>query len=95
MFASSQAEKGWRDLVATYRNLMGTTWEFLVSEPLMVTPANYRLRGELSTVRRNGKAFRRWQHKPSVGGTARIWFYVDGDTVFLENVHTHHPNQTK
>ncbi|GAB98002.1 hypothetical protein KILIM_094_00020 [Kineosphaera limosa NBRC 100340] len=37
----------------------------------------------------------RWQHKPTQEGTARVWFYVDGNTVYLEQVHTAHPNQTK
>jgi hypothetical protein len=26
---------------------------------------------------------------------ARIWFYVDGGTVYLEQVHPSHPNVTK
>lgn len=34
-------------------------------------------------------------HKPTLKGTARIWFYVDGSTVYLEQVHTAHPNETK
>lgn len=28
-------------------------------------------------------------------GTARVWFYVDGATVYLELVHTAHPHETK
>ncbi len=28
-------------------------------------------------------------------GTARIWFYVEGRIVYLEQVHTSHPNETK
>jgi hypothetical protein len=60
-----------------------------------VTPTNYRLRGDLSTVARGGDSYDRWQHKPTLKGDARIWFYIDGNTVVLEQVHTHHPNQTK
>ena len=37
----------------------------------------------------------RRQHKPTQQGDARIWFYVDGHDVFIEQVHTHHPNATK
>ena len=37
----------------------------------------------------------RWQHKPTAHGDARIWFYVDDGVVYLEQVHTRHPNQTK
>ncbi|KRQ20557.1 MULTISPECIES: hypothetical protein [Mycobacteroides] len=36
-----------------------------------------------------------WQHKPTKQGTARIWFYVEDRTVYLEQVHTSHPNETK
>ncbi|WP_024792968.1 hypothetical protein [Tomitella biformata] len=58
------AKKGWRDLVATIRNPMTETWDFLTRTPLATTPTNYRLKGELGTV-------------------------------FLEPVHTIHPNETK
>ena len=43
----------------------------------------------------NGTQHDRWQHKPTVGGDARIWFFVIGQTVYLEQVFTHHPNATK
>ncbi|MDQ1246062.1 MAG: hypothetical protein QG597_429 [Actinomycetota bacterium] len=93
-FASADARKGWRDLVATIRNPMTETWDFLTRTPLSTTPTNYRLKGVLGTVQRQG-AHERWQHKPTAKGTARIWFYVDERTVFLEQVHTSHPNETK
>lgn len=82
-FASAGAKKGWRDLVATMRN------------PTATTPTNYRLKGELGALRRGGRSYERWQHKPTLKGSARIWFYVDGRTVYLEAVHTSHPNETK
>lgn len=63
--------------------------------PLETTPTNYRLKGELGTVFRGGRSYERWQHKPTAKGTARIWFYVDEHTVYLEQVHTSHPNATK
>lgn len=93
--ASRQAEKGWRDLQATRRNTLADAWDFLTRTPRAVTPTNYPLKGELATVSRDGEQHERWQHKPTVGGTARIWFYVKGNTVFLETVHTAHPNETK
>lgn len=94
-FATTSARKGWRDLVATIRNPMTQTWDFLTKTPLDTTPTNYRLKGELATIQRGGVRHNRWQHKPTMQGTARIWFYVDGRTVFLEQVHTSHPNETK
>lgn len=93
--ATRQAEKGWRDLVATIRNPMSETWDFLTTTPLEVTPLNHPLAGQLGEVHRNGRTFQRWQHKPTLKGTARVWFYVDGNTVYLEQVHTAHPQQTK
>lgn len=94
-FATSDARKGWQDLVATIRNSMTDTWDFLTRTPLSTTPTNYRLKGDLGIISRGGKTFERWQHKPTMKGTARVWYYVEGRTVFLEQVHTSHPNETK
>ncbi|MEV0646945.1 hypothetical protein AB0I28_16930 [Phytomonospora sp. NPDC050363] len=94
-FATTDAQKGWRDLVATIRNSMSDAWDFLTRTPLSTTPTNYRLKGELGEIQRSGKNHERWQHKPTMKGTARVWFYVDEHTVFLEQVHTSHPNETK
>jgi hypothetical protein len=94
-FATADAQKGWRDLVATIRNSMTETWDFLTRTPLSTTPTNYRLKGELGVIERGGATHERWQHKPTAKGTARIWFYVHERTVFLEQVHTSHPNETK
>ncbi|MBO1029785.1 hypothetical protein IPV09_00360 [Tessaracoccus sp. SD287] len=94
-FASKQSERGWRDLVATIRNPMTETWDFLTRTPLTMTPINYPLEGSLGVIIRSGRTFQRWQHKPTQKGTARVWFYVDGSTVYLEQVHTAHPNETK
>ena len=93
--ATKQSEKGWRDLVATIRNPMSETWDFLTRTPLTTTQTNYPLKGPLGVVTRNGRTFQRWQHKPTLKGAARIWFYVDGKAVYLEQVHTSHPNETK
>lgn len=94
-FATTDARKGWRDLVATIRNPMTETWDFLTRTPKATTPTNYRLKGDLGTILRENSSYERWQHKPTAKGTARIWFYVGEHTVFLEQVHTSHPNETK
>lgn len=94
-FASTQARRGWTDLCATIRGPLADSWDFLTKHPLAVTPTNYRLRGELGVIVRDGVEYDRWQHKPTQQGDARIWFYVVDRTVHLENVHTRHPNQTK
>lgn len=95
VFASAQAQKGWIDLCATIRNPLADAWDFLTRTPTAETPTNYRLKGELGAVTRGGETHQRWQHKPTLGGDARIWFFVVEQTVHLEQVHTHHPNQTK
>lgn len=92
-FATSQASVGWRDLCATQRNKMADAWDFLTKHPHAHTPTNHPLKGELSTVTRDGRAFDQWQHELS--GGARIWFYLDGHVVQLVRVHTAHPNETK
>jgi len=94
-FATAQARKGWRDLAATIRNALADSWDFLTRTPLATTPTNYQLKGDLATITRGDKTHQRWQHKPTPKGTARIWFYVEDRTVYLEQVHTSHPNQTK
>lgn len=113
-FASAQAQKGWRDLVAVagptshlrrpghpgpqpQRNVMADTYDFLTTTPTQIDPrTNYPLKGELGHVTdQSGTARIRWQHKPTATGDGRVWFYLDGSTVWLEQVHTHHPNQTK
>ncbi|WP_369062176.1 hypothetical protein [Kocuria rhizophila] len=95
VFGSREAKRGWRDLVATRRANMADAWDFLVRTPLAQTPQNYPLKDELGLVTRNGQSFTRWQHKPALSGDARIWFYVVDQKVYLERVHTHHPNETK
>ena len=94
-FATAEASRGWQDLVATVRNAMADTWDFLTTTPLETTLTNYRLMGELGTITRAGRTHQRWQHKPTAKGSARVWYYVDGRTVHLEQVHTNHPNETK
>ncbi|QTX03660.1 hypothetical protein [Agromyces archimandritae] len=94
-FASVSAQRGWMDLRATVLGPLADAWDFLTRTPLERTPTNYPLKGALQRVSRGGKEFDRWQHKPTLRGDARIWFYVDGNVVYLEQVHTHHPNQTK
>lgn len=95
LFASKQAERGWRDLVATQRNAAVNSWETLAQRPLELSTTQYPLKGTLSEVQYLGKPFTRWQLKPSAKGTARIWYFVFEQCVYLEQVHTHHPNETK
>lgn len=94
-YATTDAAKGWHDLAATIRNPLAEAWDFLTRTPLAKTPANYPLRGELGTITRGDTTHERWQHKPTLKGTARIWFFVKERTVYLEQVHTSHPNETK
>ena len=64
-FATAGAQKGWRDLVATMRNVMADTWDFLTTTPATRTPTNYPLHDKLGTIHRGGKTYERWQHKPN------------------------------
>lgn len=94
-FASNNARRGWTDLRATARNTLADAWDFLTRTPEARTPTNYPLKPPLDVVTRDGGTHVRWQHKLTVGGGARIWFYVEGRVVHVEQVHTHHPNETK
>lgn len=93
VFATREAQTGWRDVLATQRNSVVDAWDFLTRHPLDSTPNNYQLKGELATVTHAGNTHDRWQHK--LTGGARIWFYVEGQTVHLVDVHIRHPNETK
>ena len=95
VFASRGAERGWRDLCATQRNARADAWDFLTRTPTAVTATNYRLKGSLAIVTRANADHDRWQHRPTLKGSARIWFYVEDGTVYLERVDTSHPNGTK
>lgn len=94
-FGSVSAKRGWSDLVATQRNAVVEMWEFLTHSPCEITPTNYPLKGELAAITRDGTAHQRWQHKPTLRGSARVWFYVAGQVVVLEQVHTAHPAATR
>lgn len=93
IFGTRQTEQGWQNLHATQRNAVVDAWDFLTRTPTERLPKNHRLKGSLSTITRARSDHAQWQHELSNG--ARIWFYVDGQTVVLVEVHTHHPNQTK
>lgn len=93
VFATREAQVGWRDVLATQRNAVADAWDFLTRHPDQPTPTNYQLKGGLASVNRAGETHARWQHK--LTGGARIWFYVDGQIVHLIDVHTRHPNETK
>lgn len=92
-FATRQAEKGWSDLKATTGNALADAWDFLTRTPRHLSERNHPLKGELAQVLRDGQRHDRWQLE--LPGGARIWFYVHEQVVWLVDVHTHHPNQTK
>ena len=92
-FGGREAERGWRDLLATQRNALASAWDILTRSPQTMSATCSPLRDNLSRVTHNGTAHDQWQLRLS--GGARIWYYVDGLRVVLVHVHTRHPNQTK
>lgn len=94
-FASSGAIKGGQDLLSQMRGPLTDAWDFLTKSPGETTSRNYPLKGVLATITRGGVAHTRWQYKPSLQGDARIWYWVEQQAVWLEQVHTAHPNETK
>ena len=91
--ATIGAEGGWRDICATQKNAVADAWDRLTKTPLQSDTKCHQLKGELATFDRAGIKHARWQYE--LTGGARIWFYVDGRTVNIVEVFTHHPNQTK
>ncbi|MCF6746254.1 hypothetical protein E9529_18640 [Blastococcus sp. KM273128] len=92
-FATRQADKGWSDLLGTTRSAVVDAWDFLTRTPKAQSEQNHPLKGPLATVVRDGTTHERWQYE--LPGGARLWFYVEGQTVWLVDVHTRHPNKTK
>jgi mRNA-degrading endonuclease RelE of RelBE toxin-antitoxin system len=94
-YGSHEAEKGWRDLLATQRNAVVDAWDRLTTHPLDEDTRCHQLKGELTFITRNGMRYGQRQYE--LTGGARIWFYVDPGTrsVVLVRVSTAHPNQTK
>lgn len=91
-FASAQTQRGWLNLESTIKDPLADDWDFLTGTPLAVTSTNYHFRGEHAVTTRKGSIYDRWQYKPTLKGDARIGFYVEGSVVYLEQVHTKHPN---
>lgn len=74
---------------------MAEVWDFLTANPLQKSALNYPLKGSEGLVTKDGIRHVRWQLKLNLRDGARIWYFVLGDKVYLEQVHTSHPNQTK
>lgn len=89
--------KGWQDLKAVQANKLADAWDYLTNTPLLYHPErNYPLKGSLGFAVIDGVQFEQWQYRNLSHG-ARIWFCVDekARVVYLTEVHTRHPNETK
>jgi hypothetical protein len=95
LFDSSNARRGWADALAVRRNALVDAWEKLTATPTTRSVLCYPLLKDHAIVVRNGESHQRWQLKLNERDGVRIWFYVVGQTVFIENVFTSHPNATK
>ena len=83
------------DLRATQLTNLVDAWEFLTKSPLQRTSLSYPLKNVRAPIVRDGKDFERWQLKLSATDGSRIWYFVDGHSVFIERIFTAHPNETK
>lgn len=98
-FASKHAERGWQDLNATTLNALATAWEFLTRTPQERSERCHEMKAELARITRGNIDHERWQYE--LPGGARIWYWVVAPSksksgqVWLEQVHTRHPNETK
>jgi hypothetical protein len=94
-FESSKVRKTWVDLLAVRRSDLSEAWDFLTRNPLKVTPLSYPMRKDFGLLIANGISQQRWQLKLSATDGSRIWYFVDGQNVFIERIFTAHPNETK
>ncbi|MFT4187827.1 MAG: hypothetical protein QM621_04530 [Aeromicrobium sp.] len=102
VFITRQAEKGWRDGLATFRNTIVDAWDHLCKQPTQEDGKRvYRMKAELGTGTYEDHEYDRYQYKFPGGG--RIWYFVAvadkkskvAGRVLIEAVHTAHPNETK
>lgn len=94
---SRDVVKSWQDLKAVQANKLADAWDYLTNHPLLFHPErNYPLRGELGQAVVNGVHLEQWQFRHLSHG-ARIWFCVDEKQkrVYITQVFTRHPNETK
>lgn len=100
---TTQAERGWTDAVATWRNQMSDAWSYLTEHPTREAEGLcYQLKAELAVLSYRGVEYARYQYKFSHGG--RIWYAVIEPIgkgkdrvpgqVLIERVETGHPNKT-
>lgn len=95
IFASNGASKGWAKLIATKPNQLAEAWDFLTATPLQRSVLSYPLKGPAGLISKDGHEHELWQLKLNLRDGARIWYFVVDNRVYLQQVHTSHPNQTK
>jgi hypothetical protein len=94
-FESSKIRKVWVDLLAVRRSDLSQAWDFLTKNPLTVTPLSHPMREKFALLVADGVSHQRWQLKLSATDGSRIWYFVDGQSVYIERIFTAHPNETK
>ena len=100
VFATSQAQKGWVDCLATARNAAVDAWECLTTTPDLESQRLYRLKGDFATGTYQGVTYERFQYEITDGG--RIWYFIDrtpsdrksAGRVLIERCSTGHPKET-
>ncbi|GIH72384.1 hypothetical protein Mth01_46370 [Sphaerimonospora thailandensis] len=100
VFITRQAEKGWRDCLATARNAVVDAWERLTTAPTREDERLYRLKADYATGTYSGRTYDRYQYKITNGG--RLWYFVDATPtgkvvgrVLLERCEPGHPKETE
>lgn len=96
-FGTSEAAKGWEDLVRTARANAWEAWVVMTERPTAPEHPNrqHRLRGSLGTREVRGKSLEQWQYEVTSGG--RIWYCPDPAQriVWVVLASTKHPKSTE
>lgn len=98
-FGTTEAAKGWGELVAAARGNTRRAWEILRSDPGpgagKPTSRHHQLKGSLATGTHGGQELPQWQIEVTGGG--RIWYLLDADrqTVWLMFAGAGHPKGTE
>lgn len=95
-FGSRSAAEGWQELCKQAANATLDAWILMRTSPAPTVPngRHHRLKGDLATGVRNGKAYPQWQIEVTSGG--RVWYLFDEsvETCWVVHAGTGHPRQT-
>ncbi|HMJ74523.1 MAG TPA: hypothetical protein VK507_01050 [Iamia sp.] len=94
-YATSEAVKGWEQVVSAAPANARRAWERLTSDPRHRGERQHPLKGALGTRSVGNVDLEQWQYEVTSGG--RLWYCIDDErrTVWLTDAAPGHPKATE